>query len=260
MIPTILQLGPFPIHSFGLSLALAFVAAWYSLAQLISKAGFPWELAERMVTAAAIGGIVGARLFYFVSFPEQFLADPIGAIFSGAGFVFYGGLFGGAFAVWLVTRKGGYDYFALGDLSGPALLIGYGIGRIGCQLSGDGDYGSVSSLPWAMGYPLGVVPTEAGVLVHPTPVYETVVALLAAYYLLRVIRNGMLSGRGQCFGLYLVLAAVPRFLVEIVRIEPRVLWGLTQAQCESVVILCVGAWLLLRGRSGVLQSQASLLD
>ena len=104
-------------------------------------------------------------------------------MFSGEGLVWYGGAIGGAVAVLLWARYRDFLGLALLDLCAPALALGYAIGRIGCQLSGDGDYGVASDLPWAMAYPDGTVPTTEEV--HPTPVYETLAMGLIAWVLWR---------------------------------------------------------------------------
>ncbi|MCB0323297.1 MAG: prolipoprotein diacylglyceryl transferase [Bdellovibrionales bacterium] len=247
MIPTLLEIplpfgwGSIPIHSFGLMMVLAFLAAWRRLELCLKEGGEDPALAERMVTWAAIGGIIGARLLFVVGYPNDFAADPLGTLFGGAGFVFYGGFIGGVFAVWLLLRKVGRPFWPMSDLVAPSLAIGYAVGRIGCQLSGDGDYGMASDLPWAMSYSLGVVPTPPGLRVHPAPLYETVGALAIAYILLRVRRARQLPQPGQIFGLYLLLSACARFLVEWVRIEPVIALGLTQAQLVALALCCCGA-------------------
>jgi phosphatidylglycerol---prolipoprotein diacylglyceryl transferase len=127
------------------------------------------------------------------------------------------------------------------DLTAPALAAGYAVGRIGCQLSGDGDYGEAWDGPWAMAYPDGVVPTTEEV--HPTPVYETLAMGAAAIVLWR-LRDRFAPGR--LFALYLVLAGLERFLVEFVRRNEAVALGLTTAQWISLVMLAIGAVWLVR--------------
>ena len=99
---------------------------------------------------------------------------------GGSGLIWYGGLLGGVVGVLLWARWRGFLTLALVDMAGPGLALGYAIGRIGCQVSGDGDYGRAWNGPWAMGYPHGTVPTAPGVTVHPTPIYETLVMGLVA--------------------------------------------------------------------------------
>ena len=244
MIPTILHIGPLPLHSFGLMMVLAFLAAWRRFYLSLAEGGERPELAEPAITWAALGGILGARLGYLVSFEQDFFSHPIQSIFGGAGFVFHWGFVGGVLAVALLLKKERAPFLRYADLAGPALAIGYAVGRIGCQLSGDGDYGIETLMPWAMGYPLGVVPTLPGQLVHPAPVYETLMALCSAALLLLCPRFGILMRTGQRFGLYLVLAGAARFVAEVVRIEPRIFAGFTQAQLMGFFLVGVGALLI----------------
>ena len=164
--------------------------------------------------------------------------------------MWYGGALGGAITViaWMRWRRA-LELPTL-DMLAIALALGYGIGRIGCQLSGDGDYGIRSHLPWAMGYPNGTVPTPPGVRVQPTPIYETAAMCLLAYMLWRLrdrVRPGVL------FALYLLLSGLERLLVEFIRRNHEVLAGLTAPQLESIALCVLGlAWLsaLLR-RGGI---------
>ena len=121
--------------------------------------------------AALAGGIVGSRVYFIVQNYDSVKDDLLGKLFSGAGLVWYGGAIGGALAVLLWAHWRGFLGLALLDLCAPALALGYAIGRCGCQLSGDGDYGKAWDGPWAMSYPDGTVPTDE--TVHPTPIYET---------------------------------------------------------------------------------------
>ena len=139
------------------------------------------------------------------------------------------------------------------DFAAPLLALGYAIGRIGCQVSGDGDYGIRSSLPWAMGYAHGTVPTPPGVTVQPTPIYETLAMGLVALWLWRArdrYRPGIL------FAFYLVLAGVERLLVEFIRRNKEVFAGLTAAQLESLGLLIAGLLCLaLAARRGPLRRE-----
>ena len=132
------------------------------------------------------------------------------------------------------------------DLAAPAVSVGYGVGRLGCLISGDGDYGIPTRLPWGMSFPNGLVPTTQRV--HPTPIYELLVALLIAAYLWR---RGAKSGRlpvGQLTGEYLVLSGVARFLVEFIRINPRIYWGMSNAQVASLGSIVAGLLLVVWAR------------
>jgi phosphatidylglycerol:prolipoprotein diacylglycerol transferase len=199
--------------------------------------------------SALVGGIVGSRIYFLVQNYDSVKNDLLGNLFSGSGLVWYGGLIGGALGVLLWAWYRDLLGLALLDLAAPALALGYAIGRCGCQLSGDGDYGKAWSGPWAMSYPNGTVPTDQ--TVQPTPIYETLAMGLGAWLLWQLrdrYRTGVL------FAIYLVYAGVERFLVEFLRRNDTVAVGLTGPQLESLVIMSVGViWILaVRRRYGTL--------
>ncbi|HEY7622217.1 MAG TPA: prolipoprotein diacylglyceryl transferase family protein [Solirubrobacteraceae bacterium] len=241
------------IKTFGLFFALNFVAWGALVSRRLRELGKPVDWAYEMVAAALIGGLVGARAYWLVQNHGSF---SLGNIFGGTGLIWYGGLAGGIVAVLLWAKWRGFLTLALVDMAGPALALGYAIGRIGCQVSGDGDYGKAWSGPWAMGYPDGTVPTAPGETVHPTPVYETLVMGLVAFFLWQLrdrVRPGVL------FALYLVIAGLERFLIEFLRRNEDVLLGLTAAQLESLAVFAVGAaWLawVVRRKGGLLLPEA----
>jgi phosphatidylglycerol:prolipoprotein diacylglycerol transferase len=251
MKPEIHLLG-ISIKTFGLTFALGFLACGLVVARRLRELGRPVDWAYEIVFAALIGGIVGARGYYLIQNYSQVKHDLLGSIFSGTGLVWYGGAIGGAIGVigWMRWRH--VLELRMLDMCATALALGYAIGRVGCQVSGDGDYGIASSLPWAMGYPHGTVPTPPGVTVQPTPIYETVTMCLVAYALWRLrdrVRPGVI------FALYLVLSGLERFLVEFVRRNSEVLAGLTAPQLESLGLLAIGlVWLAALVRRGGVQA------
>ena len=198
--------------------------------------------------AALVGGVVGARGYYVIQNYSQVKHDLLGVDLLGSGLVWYGGAIGGAIGVlaWMRWREA--LEMRMFDMCATALALGYAIGRIGCQVSGDGDYGIRSKLPWAMGYPHGTLPTPPGVTVQPTPIYETVAMCLVACLLWQLrdrVRPGVI------FALYLVLSGLERFLVEFIRRNKEVFAGLTAPQVESLVLLVIGlVWLALMAREG----------
>jgi len=234
-----------PIKTFGLMFGLAFVASGLLLARRLREQGRSPDIAYEMIFAALVGGIVGARLWWLLEDWDENSENLLSNLFGGAGLTWYGGALGGAAAVLLYARHRGMLNLGLLDMCAPALALGYAVGRIGCQLSGDGDYGRAWDGPWAMAYPDGVVPTEEEV--HPTPVYETLAMGLVAWVLWR-LRDRFAPGR--LFALYLVLAGLERFLVEFVRRNEDVALGLTLAQLVSLAMMAAGAaWLVAtRGR------------
>jgi phosphatidylglycerol:prolipoprotein diacylglycerol transferase len=248
-----LDLGPLTLQTFGIMFSLAFLGAGAVVARRLKEIGRPVDWAYELVFAALIGGLVGARLYYMADNWSSVEDDLLGNLFSGEGLVWYGGALGGVAGAFLWAYYRRFLGLTLLDVTAPALALGYAIGRIGCQLSGDGDYGIGSSLPWAMAYPDGTVPTTEEV--HPTPVYETLAMGLVAWLLWSWrdrFRPGLL------FALYLVLSGAERFLVEFVRRNDEVLAGLTAAQLESVALVLAGSlWLALAGRRRPLPARAS---
>lgn len=227
--------------------------------------------------AAALGGFLGAKLFHWLEDPDRivelFRNPSLGALFGGL--TIYGGLLGGGFFVWRYGRKHGFDFRYLCDATAPSLMLAYSVGRMGCQLSGDGDWGidnpteppSFWPLPrwaWAFDYPNNVlgagVPLAEGGFpgygthlvppVYPTPLYESVAALLM-FALLWAMRK-RLQRPLQLFGLYMFINGFERFWVEKIRVNARYsLFGFepTQAELIALAIMVVGAFLLVRGRT-----------
>jgi len=234
-----IHLGPLTLQTFGIAFALAFVACGGLFARRLRELDLPVDWAYEGIFAALIGGLVGSRLDYIVQNWHQVSGDVLGNVFSGSGLVFYGGLIGGAIGVIVWARWRNFLTWDMLDVGTPCIAIGYAIGRIGCQVSGDGDYGDKSDLPWAMSYPHGTVPTHQDV--HPTPVYETFTMGLVAL-LLWNLRDRLAPG--MVFGLYLFLGGLERFLVEFIRRNDVGLVGLTVPQLFSVAMMAGGAALL----------------
>jgi phosphatidylglycerol:prolipoprotein diacylglycerol transferase len=249
MIPDILHIGPVPIHLFGMFLALAFLVAGSVAGREFARKGYDPAVASATVVWAAVGGIVGARLWIVLDAWSEFVRAPLGFLLTGGGFVWYGGLFGGALAVTVYFRREGIPWLRGADAVAPALAIGQAIGRIGCQVAGDGDWGRETTLPWGMAYPHAVVGWDKppGVYVHPTPVYECL-AYLAIFGVLWRLRRDP-APDGVVFCAYLVLSGVARFLVEFVRVNPPVVLGLTQAQLTSLALVAIGACFLVARRA-----------
>ena len=171
MYPEILKIGPITIYSYGLMAAIGFLLCGYLLERELARVGRKRELAGSIIISAIIGGIVGSKIYYLFQNLDLVKDDFFGTVFSGAGLIWYGGLIGGFLAVtWWIRRKE-LPFLLVADLMGPLLLLGQGLGRVGCFLSGDGCYGPPSDVPWAMAFPNGVVPTYENV--HPTPLYDT---------------------------------------------------------------------------------------
>lgn len=238
------------IKTFGLTFALGFLACGLVVARRLRELGKPVDWAYEIVFAALIGGVIGARGYFVIQNYSQVKHNLLGSVFSGSGLVWYGGAIGGAIGVLAWMRWRDAMQLKMFDMCATALALGYGIGRIGCQVSGDGDYGIRSSLPWAMGYPHGTVPTPPGVRVQPTPIYETVSMCLLAYLLWQLrdrVRPGVI------FALYLLFSGLERLLVEFIRRNAEIFAGLTTPQLESIGLMTIGAlWLARMARQGSL--------
>lgn len=233
-----IDLGPITLQTFGLMTALAFVAAGWLVWLRLRELGAPGDWAYELVLAGAAGGLLGAKLWYAFQQGDW----SLGQIFSGSGLVWYGGALGGAVAVCGWAKWRGILNLTMFDMCSPALAAGYAVGRIGCQLSGDGDYGKPTDAWWGMSYENGTVPTPPGVEVHPTPIFETVLMIALAAVLWR-LRDRFKPG--TLFAIYLIASSVERFMIEYLRRNDAVVGGLTLAQLTSVALAAAGAGLLI---------------
>lgn len=267
---------PFPIYSFGAMVALGVLAAmWLTQRELNRmyetgrlgpvrvqveegkgrskrktwKEASPSVLVGTITVMAVVLGIAGSKLFHILENLGDFSRDPIGMIFSSGGLTFYGGLIVAGLAIAWYVRKKSTSLGGFADAAAPGLMLAYGIGRIGCHLAGDGDWGIVADLSlkpdwlpiwlWAETYPnniLNVTLPEPGV--YPTSVYEFVFAglLFGVLWAARKhpFRNGWL------FSLYLVLNGIERFLIEKIRVNNEFdVLGLTVTQAEVISSLII---------------------
>jgi phosphatidylglycerol---prolipoprotein diacylglyceryl transferase len=233
MIP-FLHIGPLSIPTFGLMVATGLLCAAYILQADFNRRKIAAD-AFMIIGVAGLAGIAGARLYHVLESPAEFFANPWPYIFSREGFAWFGGFLGGFTALVILAKKAKIPLLLFLDACSPAGAAGYAIGRIGCFLSGDGDYGRPTNLPWGMSFPNGIVPTTERV--HPTPLYEFV-AWMAIAALLWKLGNKALKEKwpnGEIFCGYLLLTGIARFLVEIIRINPRSFFGMSNAQAASVV-------------------------
>jgi phosphatidylglycerol:prolipoprotein diacylglycerol transferase len=247
-----IDLGPVTLQTFGIMFALGFIAAGVLVARRLKELDKPVDWAYEMIFAALVGGVIGSRLDFVIQNYDEVSDDLLGNLFSGSGLVWFGGAIGGAIGVILWARWRRMLNLTLLDICAPGLAIGYAVGRIGCQLSGDGDYGIPWDGPWAMAYPDGTVATD--VPVHPTPIYETLAMGLVTYALWRLRFSFQ---PGLLFALYLALAGTERLLIEFIRRNDDVALGLTQAQLLSVAMIVAGvAWIVVKARRGELRPAA----
>ncbi|MFZ0818521.1 MAG: prolipoprotein diacylglyceryl transferase [Candidatus Acidiferrales bacterium] len=246
MLPYI-HAGPLTLGTYGILLVTGLLVAALVLSKDLRRSAIEAD-PYAIVGYTGIAGIIGSRLYSCLETPSEFFANPWSMLFSRSGFTWIGGLIAGFIVLVLLARHYRILLLRMMDIAAPAAAIGYGIGRIGCLISGDGDYGTPTSLPWGMSFPNGIVPTTERV--HPTPIYEFLAALAIFYVLWRLGARTMRDDRaiGKVFALYLILTGVARFFVEFIRLNPRVLFGLTNAQLASIACVLLGAFLLLRQR------------
>ncbi len=233
---------------------------------------WPHDRISELTVWAAVGGIVGAKVFDLFDNWDSFLQDPAGALLSGGGLAFYGGLVLGFIAVVSYIWRNKIPFLPAADAVAPALTAGYGVGRIGCQMSGDGDWGIVNQAPkpdwmgflpdwfWASTYPHHVLNTpntdpvssvpidgctweycmQLSMPVFPTPLYEVLMMTLI-FGILWALRKRV-GVPGLLFFIYLALIALERFLIEKIRVNVHhdVLgMRLSQAEIISLVLMLI---------------------
>lgn len=247
------------INSYGFMLMMAFYSCYYFLNKDLNRLGYDAKLASDIVFAAAVGGILGSKIYYLIENFERVKADPTGMIFSGAGLVFLGGLMGGTLGVTYVIKKNKLSWIKFADIVAPLLILGYAVGRVGCLLVGD-DYGLPTNVPWGIAFPNGLPPStysvfqsyypwvnlegfSPGVLkVHPTQIYESVIGFGIFYYLYQ--KRSKVVIVGSLFFTYLIFAGAERFFIEFLRVNSKYLFGLSGSQLISLIMISIGAWFL----------------
>src|SRR6476661_1804168 len=211
--------------------ATGLICAFFVLRADFARRGIAAD-AEAIIGITGLAGLAGSRLYHLLETPAEFFADPWPQLFSTMGFAFAGAIIGGFLALVLLARRFRIAPLLMLDVASPAAALGYGIGRIGCLISGDGDYGKPTTLPWGMAFPHGIVPTTESCVewgaapdcrVHPTPIYEFLIAILIFWLLWRIGERALKrrAPSGTIFAAYLVLTGIARFFVEIIRINPR---------------------------------------
>lgn len=248
-----LHIGPLTLPTYGLLAATGLAIAYFVLRADVHRRALTAE-PEMIIGLTGIAGVVGAKFYHLLESPRTFFADPWPLLFSRTGLAWFGGLIAGLLTLVLLARHYEMPVLQMLDLASPAAALGYGVGRLGCLTSGDGDYGIPTSLPWGMSFPNGLVPT--GERVHPTPIYEFLGSIVIFWILWRLgtpqepqptprAREPQTTAQpdGFVFVWYLILTGFGRFLIEFIRINPRVFFGLTNAQVMSLVCMIAGIML-----------------
>jgi phosphatidylglycerol:prolipoprotein diacylglycerol transferase len=245
MFPVLLEIGRIKVYSYGLMLALGFIVSGVILRREYKRIGLSADLGDTIIIAALFGGIFGAKVYSVIEAVREYGLVSLKDFFSGSGLVWYGGLIGGTIAVVIGIKLKRLPILPIIDIVAPALLLGYSFGRMGCFLSGDGDYGPPSDLPWAMAFPNGTVPTIERV--HPTPIYEIIMCLIVFAYLWRIRK--ITRGPGWMFGMFLILSGIERIIAEFWRLTARIAFDfITGAQIIGAITIIIGIYLIARSK------------
>lgn len=264
-------------------MALAFLVANYLFTQELKRRKMDERIASQITLICLIGGVGGSKLFSIFENWSDFVRDPVHQFFSPAGLTFYGGFLVSTLWIYLYLRKKKIGFLSFADMIAPTVLLAYGIGRIGCQLAGDGDYGIPSRLPWAMAYPQGTAKPASALYeyfvrypseriawhydsltainrgidqlgerisrfdelttVHPAPVYETLFCIIAFYFIWKN-RQKFQDQLGKLFAITVVAMGFERLMIEFIRLNP-LYWGLSMAQWISIAMMVVGGYALI---------------
>lgn len=289
MIPVLFELGPLKVHSYGLMLGIAFILGNALMARDFKHRGWNPSIAGTITIIAVVSGLLGAKALHLIENWDEFIRRPSEAISPG-GLTWYGGfLLGLICVIWYVRRKR-LPLLQFLDILGVALMLSYGVGRIGCHLSGDGDYGAPTNLPWGTIYAQGIAkptyalaeyfiehPDERAAWsydslrvipagldrmghpmsrfdqvtpLHPTPIYELLIGIAGFGILLALKKRPWPDG--AVFMIYLMISGVFRFAVEFLRLNPRLAFGLSEAQIFSVILFVAGfaGFVVLTRRTG----------
>jgi len=250
--------------------------------KIVQEKVWPHQIVMNITFTAAIAGIIGAKIFHNFENWDELVANPIESLLSFSGLTMYGGLIFGTFAVIYMTKKQGIAPLHIADAAAPGIMLAYGTGRLGCQLSGDGDWGVVNLAPkpdwmsflpdwfWSYNYPHNVISSGVPIdgcfgrhcmilsqPVFPTPLYESIMCI-GLFFLLWALRK-KLNKPGLVFSLYLLLNGAERFTIEQIRINNKFMFlGMNVTQAEIIaacLIICgtIGLIIFSKNRNGVNQ-------
>jgi len=244
MIPVLAEFGPVKLYSYGLMMALGFWVGAQIGSREYARRGGDREDFWRLALYCFVASLLTSHLWWWA---REAMAGRAGRaeLLSGSGHVWFAGLIGGLATAWWLARRRGIDPLALLDGAALGTPLGHALGRIGCHLAGDGDWGRVTDVAWGVAYPQGIAGWShpPGVKVHPTSLYEA-----AAYALVfgLLLARRKKAGRGVLLGQFLVLTSVARFAIEFWRVNPPVAAGLSEAQWVAIGLCLLGGVLWTR--------------
>lgn len=257
MIPILFELGPIKVYSYGLMLGIGFLLGSYILSLELKRMKLDPNIASNITILAVVFGISGAKLLYLLEHVSEFLKDPFGMTFSAGGLTWYGGFIVGMTAISLYIKAKKVPFLKIWDALGVGLILAYGVARLGCHFSGDGDYGFPTDLPWGTNYEHGTYPPSRAFAIfpeltsqypggvvpdntpcHPTPVYEMLLGIVGFLILWSLRKKEWPPGK--LFMVYLLLSSTFRFSVEFLRLNPRLVFGLSEAQLISAALFLLG--------------------
>ncbi|MFN0158144.1 MAG: prolipoprotein diacylglyceryl transferase [Bacteroidota bacterium] len=257
MIPVLFEIGPLKVYSYGLMLGVGFLLGSYILSLELKRRKLDPNMASTITILAVVFGIAGAKMLYLLEHWNQFVADPFGQAFSAGGLTWYGGFIVGMTAIMMYVRAKKVPFLRVWDCLAVGLILAYGVARLGCHFSGDGDYGFPTDLAWGTNYENGTYPPSRAFAIfpeitsqfpggkvpdntpcHPTPVYEMLLGIIGFVIIWKLRTKPWPDGK--LFMLYLMFSSTFRFSVEFLRLNPRLLFGLSEAQLISIVLFLLG--------------------
>lgn len=233
MFPILFKYKIITIGGYGVMLGLGFYLSFLLLEREFKLRDINPELAYKILLLAIPCGIVGSKIFHILEHMDQFLTDPVNMIFSGSGLSAFGGYILAFGAAVFLIKKNKEEILNVFDATAPSLALGYCFGRFGCHVAGDGCYGLKTLSFWGTPYPNGIVPST--VPVYPTPLFEVFISFIAVGTLLKMRKKEL--SRGTLFFTFLLFSGIPRFLVEFIRRNPEMIFGLTQAQIVGILFI-----------------------
>ena len=236
MYPTFFSYKFITIGSFGLLLGAAFFIAFLLLEREFTLKKIDPELAYKILITVIPSAIIGAKIFHIIENFSEFLADPFGVVFSGAGLSVYGGFILSFIAAAILIKMNNEKPLRILDIASPSIALGYAIGRLGCHASGDGCYGIHTDSFLGLAYPNGIVPTSMNV--YPTPLFESFASFVFFFILMRLRKHDLKTG--MIFFIYLIMNGCARFAIEFIRVNPVAMLGLTQAQIVAICFVAAG--------------------